>query len=189
MILRCFILTAAILITITANAQTGADTKNNADNITWLSYTDTAYQFSFKYPSSGWTLKLPNTNTRFFVTSHPENDADNFRENINCIVRKIEQPDFDIKAAEAEILKSIAEKMVDFKLVSSGYIKWNNVTALVLDYTVTSKADGIAYNIHMRQQMAVVNNLLFTISYTADAANYNKYLPTIKKIIQSVKLQ
>lgn len=66
MILRCFILTAAMLIIIAANAQTGANYKNNPDTITWLSYTDTAYRFSFKYPSSGWTLKLPNTNTRFF---------------------------------------------------------------------------------------------------------------------------
>ena len=187
MTLRYFVLTAVLFFITAAHAQTGTVTKNNTDTTQWLSQTDTTYQFSFKYPS-GWTLKLPNTNTRFFVTSQQESDTDNFRENINCLVKKIDQKNLDIKTAEAAVLKNLSEGVANFKLISLRYGKWNNLTAMQLDYTATSESGGIVYKIHMYQQIAVFNDLVFTLSYTAETDSYSKYLPTIKKIIQSIKL-
>ena len=186
--LKYCILIVTVLFINRAHAHTGSMVKNYSDTTKWLSYTDTAYQFSFKYPSN-WQLKLPNTNTRFFVTSYTENDADNFRENINCIVRKLDEQNFDIKTVETAVKESLAEKLKDFKLLSSGYIKWNNVTALLLDYTATTESNGVTYKIRIRQQMAVLNDNLFTITYTAETASYDKYLPAIKKIIQSLKAE
>gem|GEM_PF-5886756 len=65
----------------------------------WLSFTDTAYNFSIRYPAD-WEFKLKNTNTRFFVTSSLENSDDKFRENINCIARVIEEKGITVKIAE-----------------------------------------------------------------------------------------
>jgi hypothetical protein len=154
----------------------------------WLTQTDTAYNFSFQYPV-GWQLKLPNTNTRFFVTSYTENDEDNFRENINCMVRKMEQPDFKIISAEEAIINSLKTKLSDFNLIKSGYAKWNNVDALQLDYTATQKNGEVTYNLHLFQQMAVVNGQLFTLTFTSEKNSYTKYFETISKIIESIKVK
>ena len=186
--LKYFMCIAAVLFINTVAASTTVITKNNTDTVKWLSYTDTAYQFSFKYPS-GWQLKLPNTNTRFFVTSYTENDADNFRENINCIVKKLEQKNFDIKTVEDAVKKSLSEKMKDFKMLGAAYVKWNDAETLVLDYTATSEANGVIYKVRIRQQLAAVNDNLYTLTYTAEVDSYNKYIGIITKIIDSLKVQ
>jgi hypothetical protein len=100
----------------------------------WLTQTDTLHDFSFTYPSD-WTLKLPGTNTRFFVTSPKETDNDDFRENVNCIARVLEQKNFTIKMAEREIKESLAEKLKDFNVLRLEYFTWNGSETLEIDYT------------------------------------------------------
>jgi hypothetical protein len=153
----------------------------------WKLQKDTAYNFSFLYPVS-WDLKLPGTNTRFFVTSKLENDADQFRENLNCIARGLQQQGFKISDATEEIKKSLAEKLTDYKLIYSGYTTWNNVQMLTLEYTCTQESNGVKYYVHLLQKIAVAKGILFTFTYTAAADKYDKFLNTINKILKSVKL-
>jgi len=153
----------------------------------WLTQTDTTYHFSFKYPGD-WQLKLPGTATRFFVTSYPETDADKFRENINCIVRKIDVADFKIQTAEEAVLKSLSSQLDDFKLIRTDYVKWNDADAMQLEYTATKKSGDIMYNLHMYQQMAIVKGTLFTLTYSSEAKSYEKYIATINKIVESIKV-
>ncbi len=176
MILFCCLFTASLL-----KAQTG-----NTVTAKWLTHYDSAYNFSFQHPDD-WQLKLPGTKTRFFVTSYPENDADNFRENINCIVSKVDDTGYQIKSAEAEIKATLVKNMTNFKMLNSGYKKWNGKDALYLDYTCTQKSGDITYNIHIYQQIAVWRGAVYTLTFTADAASYSKYWGSISKIIQSLK--
>jgi eukaryotic-like serine/threonine-protein kinase len=171
-----------ILSSITLTAQTKPDTSQ------WKTYTDTAYHFTMQYPA-WWEFKPQSTNTRFFVTSYKENEADAFRENLNCLTRTIDQPGFTIDKAEAAIKKSLAGQLTDYKLIRSGYITWNGVQTLELDYTCTKESGGASYNIHMYQRMAIVKNTLFTLTFTSDAAAYTRYLPTVKKMLASLKVK
>ena len=150
----------------------------------WFVYTDTGYYFHFSYPGD-WEFKPRNTNTRFFVTSFKENADDDFRENVNCIARNLGKTGFKINDAEEAIIKSLREKLPDFNLVQSGYSTWNNSSALTLEYTCTQEAEGNKYYIRVLQHMAVVEGTLFTLTYTAKRASYEKYLPAVKKMIGS----
>jgi PsbP len=176
LILLCCLCTASLL-----HAQTGTAVKTK-----WLTHYDSSYHFSFQYPED-WQLKLPGTNTRFFVTSYPENDSDNFRENINCIVRKMEDTGFKIKTAEADIKATLAEKMTDFKMLRSGYKKWNGKDALYMEYTCTNKSEDLVYYIHIYQQVAIWRGILYTMTYTSESKSYSKYWNTISTIMQSLK--
>jgi hypothetical protein len=153
----------------------------------WKSHRDSAYGFTFIYPTD-WDLKLPGTNTRFFLTSKLENDSDQFRENINCIARGLQQKDFKISDATEEIKKSLSENLKDYHLIRSGYSNWNNSQLFTIEYTCTQESNGKKYSIHLLQHIAVVKSILFTITYTADVASFSKYESTVDKVFKSLKI-
>jgi hypothetical protein len=154
----------------------------------WLVQTDTAYHFSFKYPND-WTLKLPGTNVRFFVTSVLENDEDKFKENMNCSARVLEQKGFKISTAKEALKQSLEEKLSNFILLKTNYIQWNNAETLVMEYTCTQTSNDITYNIHILQKMAVVKNTLYTFTYTAEEASYKKFIPIANAVFTSLKVK
>jgi hypothetical protein len=157
------------------------------DNTNWVSHTDTTYHFTVMRPDN-WQFKLPGTNTRFFITSYAENAADNFRENINCIARKMDSPGFVISSAEDVIKRSLKEKMPDYNELSSEYVKWNNAEALQLSYTSNQDINGTTVNIHLFQLVAVVKDILYTITFTSRSDSYDKYIGVVNKVIQSFKI-
>jgi hypothetical protein len=158
------------------------------NNSSWPVQTDSVYHFTFKRPPT-WDLKLPGTNTRFFLTSQAENEKDLFRENINCITRVIEQAGFKISNAADAIKQSLSEKLKDYKLLKSAYSTWNNSQTLVLEYTCTQESGDTTYTIHILQRLAVVKNTLFTFTYTAEEAGYNKYIDIVNKVFLSLKIK
>ena len=165
-----------------------AQVNNSGVTVKWKTHTDSLYNFRFQYPTD-WEFKLPGTNTRFFVTSYIENDADRFRENVNCIARKLNQKNFVIKDSEEEIKTSLANKLKDYKLISSGYIKWNNTDALQLHYTHTQQSGDETYYVRMFQQVAFVNGTLYSLTFTSEAANYSKYETAVNKMYSSFRIK
>jgi hypothetical protein len=155
--------------------------------IEWVTYTDSLYNFTVLHPSD-WEFKTPGTSTRFFVTSYADSDTDNFRENVNCIVRKIEQTDFKISQAEDALKKSLGEKLKNFTIINSVYSQWNDAETLEMEYSCTRTSNGTEFRVHNLQRMAVVNGILFTLTYTAEEGSYNKYIGTVKKVIASLKV-
>lgn len=164
-----------------------AQVNNGANKITWKTHYDSVYNFSFQYPGN-WEFKLPTAKSRFFVTSYKENEADSFRENVNCIARKFDQRGFVIQDAEAAIKKSLSEQLKDYNLISATYIKWNKVDALQMKYTCTQQSGDEKFSVRMFQQVAVVNETLITLTFTAEADSYDKYADAVNKMYASFKV-
>lgn len=164
-----------------------AQVNNGANKTIWKTYYDSLYNFSFQYPDN-WEFKFPTDKSRFFVTSYKENEADSFRENVNCIARKFDQQGFVIKDAEIAIKKSLSEKLEDYKLISSDYVQWNKVDALQLKYTCTKESGDQRFSIMMFQQMAVVKGTLYTLTYTSEVAGFDKYISAVNKMYASLKV-
>ncbi len=167
-----------LLIAAVLQAQTG--------NTKWLTQEDSLFHFTYQYPEN-WTLKLPGTQTRFFVTSKPENENDNFKENINCIAKDLNVPNFNIKDEEANLKESLKSQMPDFKLLASSYKKWNGTDALCIDFTTTQKSGDNTYYIRIYQQVAVLKGILYVLTYTAETGTFSKYWDTVSTIMLSVK--
>ena len=73
-------------------------------------------------------------------------------------------------------------------MLNSGYTQWNGTETLEMEYTFTNASDGVTYNIHLLQRMAVVKEVLFTITFTAEAKSYQKYIDVVRKVLQSFKV-
>lgn len=153
----------------------------------WKKHLDTAYNFVLYYPAD-WTLRLPGTNTRFFITTKLENDADAFAENLNCVARTLQQKDFTISSVKDAVIENLAANLKDFKLISSDYSTWNASQMLTIDYTCTKEQDGKKYSIHILQKIAVAKGILFTFTYTAETDHFAKYEETARKVIRLIRL-
>jgi len=160
---------------------------NNGNRTIWKTHYDSLYNFSLQYPGD-WEFKLPTEKSRFVVKSYKENEADSFRENVNCIARKIDEKGFVIKDAEDAIKKALSEKLTDYELISSEYIKWNKADALQIKYTCTQQSGDQKYSIKIFQQVAVVNGVLYTLTFTAEAVNYGKYASAVNKMYALFKV-
>ncbi|MCX6319415.1 MAG: PsbP-related protein [Bacteroidetes bacterium] len=179
------IITTCILLTAIPAVQAQ---KTMAVPLSWKKHTDSVYNFTLYYPPE-WKLKLPGTTTRFFVTSQSENEKDQFNENLNCVARALQQQSFKVADAEAEIKKTLMDNLKDYHLIYSGYSTWNGVQTLTLEYSFTKEDDGKTYNLHMLQKIAVVNGILFTLTYSAEDKSYAKFANTINKIIGLMEIK
>lgn len=172
----------ALLVAVSVSGQ------NNSTAPCWHLQQDEVYHFSFFYPDD-WTLKLPGTNTRFFVTSPVETDNDMFRENVNLLVRKAGAGETSVKTAEADIRSTLSANLKNFKVIRSVYLKWNNLETYNIEYTCTQSSEGKDYNLHMNQWITISKGNLFVFTFTAEADAYATYFPTIERIFQSLILK
>jgi hypothetical protein len=181
-ILLSFILASSLFL----KAQTG--TAKIITITDWLQLTDTTFGFTISYPAK-WTLKLPNSDTRFFFTSPLTGENDNFKENVNCIARKIKEKGLTILMAKDKIKESLANKIQNFKMINATESKWLGADVMELEYSGINESEGVKYNVHFLQRMAVINDTLFTLTFTAEDLQYENYVGIIKKIFDSFNLK
>lgn len=174
-------LAACLFIAFSATAQPGSAT------VKWLLHKDSLYNLSMQYPSD-WQLKPPTQNARFFVTSYPESGADNFRENVNCIVPKPVDKGVTIQMAETDIVNTLSGNLPGFKIVRSGYSKWNNVNSYEIEYTCVQTSGETTYNLHMLQKVAIIKGKLYALTFTSLTDAYDQYIATVRRMIQSFKV-
>lgn len=174
-------LSALLLLVVSATAQQGATT------VKWLTHKDSAYGLSIQYPSN-WQLKPPNANARFFITSYPESDADNFRENLNCIVPSPVKKGVTLKAAVEDINNTLSGNLSGFELVHSGYSTWNGVNSYEIEYVCTQTSGENTYELHMLQKIMILKGKLYALTFTSLTESYDKYIGDIRRMIQSFKV-
>lgn len=174
-------LSACLFLAYFATAQSGTST------VKWLTHKDSLYNLSIQYPSN-WQLKPPNENARFFITSYPESAADNFRENLNCIVPSPVKKGVTLKAAEEDINNTLSGSLPGFELVHSGYSSWNGVNSYEIEYVCTQTSGENTYELHMLQKIMILKGKLYALTFTSLTDSYDKYIGDIRKMIQSFRV-
>ncbi len=169
-----------ICLILTTECIAQIDTKN------WIVQTDTAYNFSYKRLPD-WVLKLPATKTRFVLTTPLESETDQFKENLNCLVRLVEDKTFKISDAEGSIKTTLAKQLQNFNLLNTKYSKWNNAESLLLDYTCTKESEDKTFNIRINQHLAIVNGILYTFTFSSEENSFSKYSSTVTAVLNSFK--
>ncbi len=180
--MKALLFTTIFFISSLLQAQT------NSKKIEWLMHTDTAYNISIQYPSN-WELKPPRSNARFFVTSYAESETDKFRDNINCAIPIAVDKSRTIQMAEREITETLSGMLPDFKIIHSGYSKWNGADAYEIEYTCSQTSNGTTYSLHMLQKVAIIKGKLYTLTFTSEEASFAKYIDTVQKMLRSFKVK
>ncbi len=151
-------------------------------------YANPDFRYVISYPSN-WQFKLPDDEGTIFVTSYLDSPVDRLRENVNLRVQRSDQPDFNVRDNTPEMLAQVSRVYPSFKQVGLGYVQWNGVEALRYDGTITTPINGKPFDMHILQNIAIKNGVIYTATYTAEAGSYAKYLPTALRIIESIKVK
>jgi len=151
-------------------------------NEEWKTH-ETKY-YKIEYPST-WDLNLSGQmNTKFMIFAPTESASDKFKENVNLIseATKAEQTlDTYIKTSIEQIKKVLS----GVKIIEDKRIKNNNDEYHKLVYQVKQGA----FNLNILQNIRIVKNKSYVLTFTAEKSKYKSYLPTAEKIMDPFKLK
>lgn len=144
-----------------------------------------AYGIAIQYPTEWQKIVTPDRITgnlaRFLPPKESNNDI--FQENINLIVHDLPENSRELKQLTQYNLDDIKQSP-DSKIMLEGETTLAKQEAYQVIYTI--KDDGI--NIQRLQVWTVKDNKAYIITYAAEINQYNKYLNTAKKMINSFEI-
>ena len=152
---------------------------------TYNAYSNKSYNFQMKYPTA-WDVEEGVMGTAVFFLSPLSGPGDEFRENVNIIIEDVSaHPGLTADDYEAVSIDELARTITDFTVIERGRRIVSGRPARTLEFTGTQ---GM-YQIRFLQVYAVSAGRAFVITYTAEDNQYQRYLPAITRMIDTLSLQ
>lgn len=150
-----------------------------------LVYESPLYGIRTQYPG-GWEIIIQNTSNSTLsirFNSPPENDTDNFRENVRLVINTVSN-NTALSNFTGAALASYLESYPDLELIelSSTNLTNNAIPAYKLVASLTQ--EGIDF----MQIIAIKEDKVYTILYSSEKTTYSTYLPIIEKMINSFEV-
>ena len=153
------------------------------EKIQYLSYEDRDYGIKVAYPEN-WKIQ---TRDDFLMSgvifiSPPENEEDNFRENVSIFVENLVSP--------TSLSQYTEESLAEIKRLSDPNISDARMTVLGSNTGSTVTYEGEENNMAVKRMQiwTVSEGKAYTITYTATPDRYEAFLPTVKQIIATFDL-
>ena len=150
-----------------------------------LSFESPDYGIRTQYPE-GWEIliqRTSNSSISLRFDSPPENDTDNFRENVLFVIDTISN-NTALSNFTSAAVTSYLERYPDlrFSEVSSTNLTNNTIPAYKLVASRTQ--DGLDF----MQIFAIQDDKVYTITYSAERTRFSTYLPIIERVIDSFEV-
>jgi hypothetical protein len=178
-----FLMAIGLSVAVNAQKPVTAMTDTTA-NTSWARLTDTTY--TLRFPNT-WTVDQSGLmGSRFFLFSPLDSLNDTFRENFNLIVNDMAAyPDITLEyiadGARAQVESIINEaKMLEFRIVHNDDFKY-----YLLEY---SGKQG-KFDLHWKQRFMLFDHRFYVLTFTAEAHQFDQYLPTAERIFDSFSLK
>jgi hypothetical protein len=158
--------------------QRGNSTPNN-----FFSYENPTLRLkTIKYPSN-WERKQQNKNTIIFL-SPLENQSDPFRENL--LINTFPSTGVQLDQQVSIDINRLRQNFTNLQVIDSSA---NDSVAHNTAYRTIYTYNKDRLDFKVLQLWTMVGDRTYTIKYTAEAAKYSQYLPTIQKTIRSLEIQ
>lgn len=181
------ILTALLLLTLVAcgQANTKKEPAKNSNNEVagWKTFSDKNY--SLQYPSN-WELdQSGKMGTSLFLLSPPENDKDQFKDNVNLIVQDLTGRNIDLDKFVEISEEQVKTMITNSTLIESTRMKKQNPEFHKMVYT----GDQGIYHLQFEQYFWVINQQAYILTLTCEQAKFSDYKETGEKILNSFSLK
>jgi len=152
-------------------------------SVKWKNHSDSLYTIS--YPDN-WVLN----NTlqplaKLFIFSDKEDDNDNFRENINLLIRRLPDSSIDlnkfVEATETEVRDLITNSV----MMTNERSRNANGEFQHMIYS----GDQGEFKLQFEQYYWIKNGEAIILTFTAEQSKYDKYQATSKQILDSFSLK
>lgn len=148
-------------------------------------YENQTYSFKMEYPST-WKAAEGAAGAIVAFLSPLESKEDFFSENVNVLAEDLSaHPTLTVEGyAELGIAK-LPMFITDFKLIGTRKHTLSGLPTQIIEYT---GRQGV-FQIHILQAMTIANKKAYVLTFTAEEANYERYLPAAKRIIESLAIK
>ncbi len=178
------LLAAALALPVPAaavSADAGAKTAQGAAAV----YSNKDYGFQAQYPAK-WQVVEGAAETTVAFHSPLASAADKFSENVNIIVEDLAaHPGLTLDGYEEIGLANLAAFMPEFTLKDRRKDALAGRPAKLVEFTCRHDV----YRLRVLQAMTIANGRAYVVTYTAEEAEYGRYLPAAKKIMASLAIR
>jgi eukaryotic-like serine/threonine-protein kinase len=166
-----------------------------SEPINFTSYDNSMLGIRMQYPS-GWQ-NAENDLGGIFITkfiSPPEDESDVFGDNINIAVENLPSNTTDVFQYTNVSIGLVSRSIPGFDLIlSSNSANVSGLPAVEKVFTAKQAAldknlTAVAVDLKMMQLYTLKNDRGYVITYRAEISNYDKYLPTVQKMISSFQI-
>ncbi|MFN6561130.1 MAG: protein kinase domain-containing protein [Nostoc sp. ChiSLP01] len=149
-------------------------------------YNNAVYGIAIKYPANWEYTGTPDRITGNVVKfiSPKESATDTYLENVNLIIQDLPEERRELEQFTKFYLDEIQQSDPNTKILEQGNTQLTNRPAYQVTYTL--EEEGI--KIQRLQVWMVKNNKAYIMTYTADVAQYSKYLQTAQAMINSLEI-
>jgi eukaryotic-like serine/threonine-protein kinase len=123
-----------------------------------------------------------------------QNKSDIFRENVNIAIENLPNNKTNVTQYSRASLSVIAKSLPGFNLTKSNTSENFHGTPAV-EKTFTAKQavldrnlKAVALDLKMTQIYTLKNNKAYVITFAAESSNYDRFLPTVAKILDSFQI-
>ncbi|MES2431847.1 MAG: PsbP-related protein [Bacteroidota bacterium] len=185
-------LTVCLCLGVSYGQTTNSKTKTKAKTAvkpvassSLLSYDNKENKIKLQYPKT-WELTDTITDAVFYIFA-PEEENDQFRENISMSSEDISQSDVSFKEYVEQNLVGIKDgsTILDFKETSSKYFTWNGKPAFEITYT--GKVSEVSFPLTWHQRFVFNKGKAYILTYSAEGERKDPYISAVKSLMNSVK--
>lgn len=148
----------------------------------FLTYENSFYGVRIKYPQE-WTKTEGAMGTVVMFLSPKQNDTDPFQENLNIIVQPL-PASTTLNVVTEETINQVKQLIQNATIIETTDTTLAGVPAYKLVYSGKMRD----YTLKWMQIWAVKNNIMYSITYTAEIDSYSYYLDVIQKMIDSFEI-
>jgi hypothetical protein len=173
---------------IMAEIITTIPSQDNGTTITtspFLTYKNPTYRIRIQYPSDWEKLEFNQRNIIVIFRSPPENSSDTKLENLLIQVGNLPSQNITLDEIASANINALNQSLIDFELIelNATTLSGNNPAHKVV-YTNREGKDERK----TMQVLSIKEDKVYLITYTAEASRYDRYLPTIQKMIDSFRI-
>jgi len=175
------------LTSIMAEIITTIPSQDNGTTITtspFLTYKNPTSRIRIQYPSDWEKLEFNQRNVVVIFRSPPENSSDTKLENLLIQVGNLPSQNIPLNEIASANINALNQSLIDFELIelNATTLSGNNPAHKVV-YTNREGKDERK----TMQVLSIKEDKVYLITYTAEASRYDRYLPTIQKMIDSFR--
>jgi eukaryotic-like serine/threonine-protein kinase len=172
----------AEIITITPSQ---GNTTTITTSSPFLTYENPTYRIRIQYPSDWEKLEFSQRNIVVIFRSSRENSSDTKLENLLIQVGNLPSQNIPLDEVVRANINKLKQSLIDFELIelNATTLSGNNPAHKVV-YINREGEDELK----TMQVVSIKEDKVYLITYTAEASRYDRYLPTIQKMIHSFRL-
>lgn len=174
---------------VMAEIITTIPSQDNGTTITtsspFLTYKNPTYRIRIQYPSDWEKLEFNQRNIVVIFRSPPENSSDTKLENLLIQVGNLPSQNITLDEIASANINALNQSLIDFELIelNATTLSGNNPAHKVVYTNREGKDERKTMHI-----LSIKDDKVYLITYTAEASRYDRYLPTIQKMIDSFRI-